>query len=574
MSTSVPPPRTTEQLETAILLDVVTQFANDWASTPRFSLLVKYEGQPVWQALANLTSRNVIRKSDVNKPTDEEEYLPTAGAFELCGNSELLTKAKAATTIVLHTLKQMFKGERKKKEGFSFEDFQRHVNGIYPDNKFDSGDLKLGLYLAKDFNVLSVYGSDVKQVGQFQISETAIGMENPDTEWDRVMEVWSLRRKIAHETSSSMPTYQWERIGEPLGHGGQSDVYLVRSPKRVAERATCLLKMRTALDGNNRGELADATLSFSRPDSPSELGAMKVFKIRKDSSEKQALDRLKQEFEILKQNRPGLPKLLDSNESERWIVTELFAKGTLEDNLDQYKGNPALALRAFLSLVNTVTKLHDEGIVHRDIKPANVFVRELDDLVLGDFGIVYLPDQPARLTRTNESVGPHDYMPPWAETDGRLDKVEANFDVYMLGKLLWCMVTGRLVLRREWFKRPENDVTVIFRHDPHAHMINTILEKCVVERQQDCVGIHDVRAMAIAFVSLIEQGGQLLQREVPRPCHVCGHGEYEPESFGNNKDVIPVKVQFWKDQEINLRKLEVYTCSSCGHVALFKTRQQ
>ncbi len=574
MSTSVTSALTMEQLETAILLDVVTQFANTWASTPRFSLLVKYEGQPAWQALANLTSHNLIRKSDVNKPTDEEEYLPTAGAFELCGDSELLTKAKTATTVVLHTLKQMFKGERKKKEGFSFEDFQRHVSGIYPSNKFDPEHLKLGLYLAKDFNVLSVYGSDVKQVGQFQISETAIGIANPDTEWDRVMEVWSLRSKIADETSSSMPTYQWERVGEPLGHGGQSDVYRVRSPKRVAERAACLLKMRTAMDGNSRGELADAMMSFSRPDSPSELGAMKLFKIRKDSSEKQALDRLKQEFEILKQNRPGLPKLLDSNESERWIVTELFSKGTVEDNINHYKGNPALALKAFLSLVNTVTKLHDEGIVHRDIKPANVFVRELDDLVLGDFGIVYLPDQPARLTRTNESVGPHDYMPPWAETDGRLDKVETNFDVYMLGKLLWCMVTGRLVLRREWYKRPENDVTVIFRHDPHAHMINTILEKCVVERQQDCVGIHDVRAMAIAFVSLIEQGGQLLQREVPRPCHVCGHGEYEPESFGNNKDVIPVKVQFWKDQEINLRKLEVYTCNSCGHVALFKTRQQ
>jgi hypothetical protein len=96
-----------------------------------------------------------------------------------------------------------------------------------------------------------------------------------------------------------------------------------------------------------------------------------------------------------------------------------------------------------------------------------------------------------------------------------------NSDVYMLGKLLWCMVTGRLVLQREWFNRPENDVTVIFRHDPHAHMINTILKKCVVEQQQECVGIHDIRAMAIAFVSLIEQGGQLLQRKVPRPCHVC-----------------------------------------------------
>jgi hypothetical protein len=36
------------------------------------------------------------------------------------------------------------------------------------------------------------------------------------------------------------------------------------------------------------------------------------------------------------------------------------------------------------------------------------------------------------------------------------------------------------------------------------------------------------------FVSMLEQGGQLLQREVPRPCHVCGHGEYQPESFANS----------------------------------------
>jgi hypothetical protein len=62
-----------EQLETAILMDVVTRFASLWESTSRFSLLVKFEGQPAWQAMANLSSRNIIRKSDVNKPTDEEE---------------------------------------------------------------------------------------------------------------------------------------------------------------------------------------------------------------------------------------------------------------------------------------------------------------------------------------------------------------------------------------------------------------------------------------------------------------------------------------------------------------------
>jgi serine/threonine protein kinase len=314
-------------------------------------------------------------------------------------------------------------------------------------------------------------------------------------------------------------------------------------------------------------ELAEAVRAYVRPDQPSELGAMKEFIIRPQSDEQQAIDRLKQEIRVLAQGRPGLPKLLDSNESERWIVTEFFPKGTIEDNISLYQGKPALALKAFLSLVNTVTLLHDEDMIHRDVKPANVFVRQNEELVLGDFGIVYLPNQPARLTRTNESVGPSDFMPPWADVGGRLENVDSTFDVYALGKLLWCMVSGRLVLQREYFKEPENDLTLMYRDDPHAHMINEILEKCVVERVKNCMGIRDMRAMVIAFVSTIKHGGQLLHDGMPRPCHVCGYGEYRPEVFGDDN---AVKVQFWKGQTINLRTVRLFVCDRCGHVAFFR----
>lgn len=572
MSTRVTPALTMEQLEAAILTDVVIRFADLWESTSRYSLLVKFEGQPAWQAIGNLTGRGVIRKADFNKPTDEEEYVPTALGFELCGNPEVLNRAKTATTVVFWTLKQMFKGERKK-EPFTFDDFLWHVKELNPGKQFETADLKLGLYLAKDFNVLSMYGSDIKEVGQFRIADNTIGMPDPDAEWDRVMAQMNPGRWIAEESSRVMPEPTWEKIDPPLGHGGQSDVFLVRSPKRVAQRAACLQVIRRALHEGNQAELADALWSHSRPDDLSELGAMKVFKIREDSSEEQPLARLRQEFDILKQNRSGLPKLLDSNESERWIITEFFPNRTVEDNLLKYKGRPALALRAFLSVVNTVAQLHDEGIVHRDIKPANVFVRQDDELVLGDFGIVFVPDQPARLTRTNESVGPHDYMPPWADIGGRLENVSTKFDVYMLGKLLWCMVSGRAVLRREWFTQPQNDVSLMFSEDPHAHMINQILEKCVVEREQDCVGIHDIRAMVIAFLSVIEQGGQLLQKQVPRPCHICGNGCYEPELFRQN---IPAfNMRLWNlsggANDINVATVRLFVCNSCGHMAFFRT---
>ncbi len=299
---------------------------------------------------------------------------------------------------------------------------------------------------------------------------------------------------------------------------------------------------------------------------------MKIFKIREEGGEQQALERLKQEMHVLRENRPGLPKLLDANESERWIVTEYFPRGTLEDNILNYQGKPALALKALLSLVNTVALLHDEDIVHRDIKPANVFVREDDELVLGDFGIVFLPNQPARLTRTQESVGPHDYMPPWGNFGGRLENVRANFDVYMLGKLLWCMVSGRLLLQREWFREPQNDISLMFKDDPHAYMINVILDKCVVDRAQSCVSIHDLHAMVIAFVSVIDQGGQLLQEEVPRPCHVCGVGKYRPEHFRQPDQSF--RMRFWNlsggANNINAATVRVYICDRCGHMELFK----
>ena len=561
-------------LQQKIASYVVNRFVHLKESTERHALLVKFINHPTTDAIRNLVDGRVIRTRG-NVATVDEEYLPHAAAFEICDDPQLREQAKHAATIVVHTLQQMFIGEPKKKEGYSFEDLDRHVSEIYPNQLFEDETLKLGLYLATDLSVLRGFGfrqPDETEIATFHIAESVTNMPNPENQWDRVMA--GFKRFMAPDPNADQPSSEvaeWEHI-KRIGGGGQSDVFLVRSPARVTQRTVCLQTIRTAFGSDREAKLAEAVWEYSRPDSLSELGAKKIFKIRPDSDEEQAVQRLKQEFQILQQSRPGLPKLLDSNEADRWIVTELFPKGTIEDNLDKYKGNLPLALRAFLSLVNIVTQLHDEDIVHRDIKPANVFVRELDDLVLGDFGIVFVPDQPVRLTRTNESVGPHEYMPPWAETGGRLNKVETNFDVYMLGKLLWCMVTGRLVLRREWFKRPENDVTIIFRHDPHAHMINTILEKCVVEQQKDCVGIHDMRAMAIAFVSMLENGGQLLQREVPRPCHVCGHGEYQPESFANSKDVVPVNVQFWAGQEINLKRLEVYTCNSCGHVALFRTR--
>jgi hypothetical protein len=127
--------------------------------------------------------------------------------------------------------------------------------------------------------------SDDTEVTWFQIGESSVGMADPDAEWDRVMAGYK-RPAVMPSTNVSeiekafraQGPVQWERI-RPLGGGGQSDVFLVRSPARTSERASCLQKIRQTLDEDKRGELAEAIWSYARPESSSELGALKIFKI-------------------------------------------------------------------------------------------------------------------------------------------------------------------------------------------------------------------------------------------------------------------------------------------------------
>ena len=569
-----------DQLETAILADVVTRFVNLRESTSRFSLLVRYEGQPAWQAIGNLKTRNLLRIQPVHTPTTtEEEYVPTAFSFELCGIRELRETARTATGVVLYTLKQMFKGEPKR-QGLTLADLQHHVERLFANQIYDSETLKLGLYLATDFHVINASYSNPPDINSFHITEAAITIANPQAEWDRVMAAIRPDQPTRKSSSSGEDHAQWERV-ERLGGGGQSDVFIVRSPERVSERENCLVRMRVALASNNHAEFADAAHLYSRQESVIELGALKVFKIplagaveaSSDSQDYESIKRLTNEITVLAQGRAGLPKLLASDVAQRWIVTELFPEGTLEKHPHKFRGNARSALTAFRSLVQTVALLHKDGYVHRDIKPANVFVRKDDELVLGDFGIVFVADLADRVTVPDERVGPRDYMPQWAYLGARNEKVEPCIDVYMLGKLLWSIVDGRKFLPREYHHEAEFDVTLTFPNDPDMFLINRLLDKCVVERSSNCLSsAHDLGVMVEGILATLSRGGQLLSEKVPRPCHVCGTGFYQVHRV--RKESATAAMRLWMSgaaTDIEVLGIQLFACDSCGNIQFFKT---
>jgi len=370
----------------------------------------------------------------------------------------------------------------------------------------------------------------------------------------------------------------WEQL-ELLGEGGQSRVFKVRSPSRVQERSDVLKEVRglnpfgilTPSEASERiDRLAMSIWAYARPDLDSELGALKMFKISESGPEaEEAVRRLKNEIAVLRQNKPGLLKLLAANEQERWIVTEFMPRRSAEKHPDMYKGNALGALKAFRSVVETAASLHKENIVHRDIKPANVFVAGDDQLVLGDFGIVYLPDQVERLTMTNERVGPRDYMPQWGDLGERLEHVQPNFDVYMLGKLLWCMVSGRLKLPREYYRRSAYDVTVLFPHDPKMPTINEIMENCVVEEPEQCLrSAQELLEMVDKTLATLEGGQPMLNRrgQLTLPCRVCGKGFYQEHNPGAHVQLTGLDAM---SRPINPIRVRIFVCNVCTHYELF-----
>lgn len=377
---------------------------------------------------------------------------------------------------------------------------------------------------------------------------------------------------------------EWERVKkEPLGEGGQSKVYLVRTPERTKQRRRSLESIKAhppisvgteeSISIRNL-EYVEAIRDYTRPDLPEELGAMKEFKIRDD--EEQSLSRLRQEIEVLQQNLSGLPKLLNFDINERWMVTEFFPNGTLEDHLLEYRGNAALALKAFRSVVATIALLHNEGKVHRDIKPANIFIGKEHEFVLGDFGLVYVPSREPRITRfQGETVGAGDFIPPatWRGMGTRLETVKTDFDVYMLGKVLWCMVAGKPKLDREFWDEPENDLTKLFPSDPHMHMINLILGRSVVTREEKCCGsANDLLLQVDTNLEQIKQGGQLLLDGITRICHVCGDGRYARQVL--LKDTPSYNMRLWNSGgaiDTSTLGVEVWECGTCHHIQFFRT---
>ena len=120
--------------------------------------------------------------------------------------------------------------------------------------------------------------------------------------------------------------------------------------------------------------------------------------------------------------------------------------------------DPSRAARIVEGVAGALDEAHAAGLVHRDVKPGNVLIsasRGRERGLLTDFGLTKLATEQDGVTATGNWVGTIDYASP-EQIRGR--KLDARSDVYALGCVMFCALTGRVPFERE------TDVAKLYAH--------------------------------------------------------------------------------------------------------------
>ncbi len=117
-----------------------------------------------------------------------------------------------------------------------------------------------------------------------------------------------------------------------------------------------------------------------------------------------------------------------------YYVMEYLEKGSLADRLQHGPLPVEQAVALFEDVALGLVHAHNKGVLHCDLKPANILLDEDDRPRLADFG------QSRLTTEQTPALGTLFYMAP---EQADLEAVpDARWDVYALGAVLYCMLTG------------------------------------------------------------------------------------------------------------------------------------
>jgi len=136
---------------------------------------------------------------------------------------------------------------------------------------------------------------------------------------------------------------------------------------------------------------------------------------------------------------------------------------------------PREAVRMLIKIADAVSTAHRLGIIHRDLKPSNILVDRNGEPYLIDFGLAKRTVQDSEVTWSGQILGTAAYMSP-EQANGKAE-FTPQVDVYSLGAVLYCAVTGQPPFTGE--STLEILLQVVHSEPPSARQINKSVSRAL-----------------------------------------------------------------------------------------------
>lgn len=199
-------------------------------------------------------------------------------------------------------------------------------------------------------------------------------------------------------------------ILQVLGEGGMGVVYTARQTSIDRQVAVKMLKSKTAQNLDQRHKfLAEAVVT-------GELDHPNIVPI----------------YDVGSNNTGALFYSMKKVEGRPWLKS--IRKNTIAENLN-----------ILMKVADAVAFAHSRSVVHRDLKPENVMLGAFGEVLVMDWGLAQSTSgfrKSGSVNTTSSMGGTPAYMAPEMAT-GPVDKISALSDIYLLGAILFEILTGR-----------------------------------------------------------------------------------------------------------------------------------